>query len=145
MEGVYPVFDNKFKLGILGSASTAADMVTVAEMETFSVSIDGNIVEWSPMEAEGWLKRMVTGKALTIGLNGKRFVGDPGNNYVEEMAYKTGTDCYTKFEWEFPSGASLAFPCVINVTNPGGGEARDVSALEFEVLSHGKPTFTPAP
>ena len=35
---------------------------TIAEMENFSVSIDGNVEEWSPMEQEGWLKRMVTGK-----------------------------------------------------------------------------------
>ena len=59
--GVYPVFENKFKIG-----ASAESLNTIAEMENFSVSIDGNVEEWSPMEQEGWLKRMVTGKALTI-------------------------------------------------------------------------------
>ena len=142
--GVYPVFSNKFKIGSNGRASEEEEMVTIAELETFEVSIDGNTVEWSPMELEGWLRRMVTGKALTITLSGKRHIGDPGNDYVADSAWSTGDDCASKFEWEFPSGAKLAFDCVLNVTNPGGGESRDVAGLEFEVLSDGKPTFTPA-
>ena len=142
--GVYPVFQNKFKIGSKGRASTADDMVPVRELETFEVAIDGNTVEWSPMEQEGWLRRMVTDKALSITLSGKRYIGDPGNDYVADNAWGTGNDCETKFVWEMPSGASLAFDCVLSVTNPGGGESRDAAGLEFEVLSDGKPVFTPA-
>ena len=143
--GVYPVFENKFKIGKSGRSSEEADMVTIKDLETFSVSIDGNIEEWKPMEAEGWTRRMVTGKALTITLSGKRNVGDPGNDYVANSAWGTGTSCDTKFEWEFPSGAKLTFDCVINVTNPGSGDSTTVAGLEFEVQSDGKPTYTPAP
>ena len=143
--GVFPVFDNVFKIGTEGRASAAEKMVTIAEMESFSVSIDGNVEEWKPMEAEGWTRRMVTGKALTITLSGKRNVGDPGNDYVANSAWGTGTSCDTKFEWEFPSGAKLTFDCVINVTNPGSGDSTNVAGLEFEVQSDGKPTYTPAP
>ena len=95
-------------------------------------------------DGAGWLKRMVTGKALTISLSGKRCIGDPGNDFVEASAWGTGSDCEAHFEWEFPSGAKLAFPCVLSVTNPGGGESRNVAGLEFDVMSNGKPTFTPA-
>lgn len=140
--GVYPVWENKFKINTGGR--TGETMVTIADLETFSVAIDGNVEEWSPMEAEGWLRRMVTGKALTISLSGKRNIGDAGNDYVANNAWNTGTGCETKFEWEFPSGAKLAFNCVLNVTNPGGGDSRNVAPLEFEVMSDGKPTFTPA-
>ena len=139
MTGVYPVFKNQFKIG-----DSDAAMNTIAEMENFSVSIDGNVEEWSPMEAEGWLKRMVTGKALTISLSGKRCVGDPGNDYVATKAWKTGADCEGHFEWTFPSGAKLSFPCVVSVTNPGSGESRNVAALEADIMSNGKPEFTPA-
>ena len=67
--GVYPVFENKFKIGVNGRSSTSPDdLKTISDLETFSVAIDGNIEEWSPMEAEGWKRRMVTGKALTITL-----------------------------------------------------------------------------
>lgn len=63
----------------------------------------------------GWLRRMVTGKALTITLTGKRCLGDAGNDYVAQSAWTTGDGCASKFEWEFPSGAKLAFDCVLNV------------------------------
>lgn len=47
--GVHPVFENKFKIGIKGRSSTEPDdMKTIAELETFSVAIDGNTEEWSP-------------------------------------------------------------------------------------------------
>lgn len=143
--GVYPVFENKFKIGVKGRDSTSPDdLKPISDLETFSVAIDGNIEEWSPMEAEGWKRRMVTGKALTITLSGKRCIGDEGNDYVADNAWGTGTSCDTKFEWEFPSGAKLAFDCVLNVTNPGSGDSTNVAALEFEVQSDGKPEYTPA-
>lgn len=142
--GVYPVFENKFKIGTNGRNSEDGDMNTISNLETFSVAIDGNIEEWKPMEAEGWVRRMVTGKSLTITLSGKRDIGDAGNDYVADNAWGTGTSCDSKFEWEFPSGAKLAFDCVLNVTNPGSGDSTNVAALEFEVQSDGKPTYTPA-
>lgn len=136
--GVFPVFENKFKVKI------ESTLKTIAEMESFSVAIDGKVEEWSPFEEEGWTKRLLTGKSLTISLKGKRCVGDAGNDYIAELAFKTGQDCNGEFEWEFPSGAKLEIPCVISVTNPGGGETTNVDGLEFDVMSNGKPTFTPA-
>ena len=144
MTGVYPVFKNKFKIGKDGRNSEEASMVIIKEMESFSVSIDGTMEDWSPLEAEGWQNHLVTGKGLTISLSGKRCVGDPGNDYIASLAWKTGQDCDSKFEWEFPDGAKLAFNCVVNVTNPGGGDSTNVAALEVDILSHGKPTYTPA-
>lgn len=141
--GVYPVFENKFKINTKGRGESTT-MATIAEMESFGVAIDGNTVEWSPMEAEGWVRRMVTGKALTISMSGKRHIGDAGNDYVASAAWSTGAGCDSQFEWEFPDGAKLEFDCVLNVTNPGGGESRDGAPLEFEVLSDGKPKFTPS-
>ena len=137
--GVYPVFNNVFKLG---AEKTSAK--TVADMESFSIAIDGNVEEWKPMEAEGWVRRMVTGKSLKITLSGKRNIGDAGNDYVANSAWGTGSTCDSSFEWEFPSGAKLEFDCVLSVTNPGGGDSTNVAGLEFEVQSDGKPTFTPA-
>lgn len=137
--GVMPVFKHKFKLG-----ATAEAVKTVAEMETFSVAIDGKVEEWSPFEAEGWVNRMVTGKSIAISFKGKRCVGDAGNDYVANCALATGEGCDGAFEWEFPSGAKITMACVINVSNPGGGDSTGVDGLEFDVLSNGKPEFTPA-
>lgn len=76
-------------------------------------------------------------------MNAKRNVGDAGNDYVADCAWKTGQDTYTNFEWTMPNGDKVTFHCVINVTALGG-ESTDVDALEFEVLSDGAVTFTPA-
>ena len=142
--GVYPVFDNVFKIGKSGRLSEASDMVSIAEMESFSISIDGNVEEWKPMESAGWTKRMTTGKSLTISLSGKHCPSDAGNAYIAGLAWKSGTDCDTKFEWDFPNGDKLEFDAVVNVTNIGGGDSTNVAALEFDVMSHGKPTYIPA-
>lgn len=112
--GVFPVFDIVFKVGTKGRDSTPSDMKPIKEMETFTIAIDGNVEEWTPMETEGWMRRLMTGKSFTLTLNGKRHVGDPGNDYVADTAWKSGLDCSTKFQVEFPSGATLDFDCILN-------------------------------
>lgn len=142
--GVYPVFDIEFKIGVSGRDSDEIDMKAIKEMETFTVSIDGNVEEWSPMEQKGWVRRLMTGKGFTITLNGKRHEGDPGNDYVAGLAWKTGTDCSSKAEIEFPNGDKLKFDCVVNVTAPFGGDSTDVNTLEVELMSDSKPEYIPA-
>ncbi|MBR1724044.1 MAG: hypothetical protein IJ723_03375 [Ruminococcus sp.] len=143
--GVYPVYENQFKIDVEGGNGTNdSNQKTIADCTTFSVSIDGKVQEWDSFTEEGWTRRLVTGKSISITINAKRNIGDPGNDYVDGLALKTGADASTTLSWNFPSGAKLVIPCVVNVTNWGGGEAVDVAPLEFECLSNGKPTFTPA-
>ncbi|MEG0367246.1 MAG: hypothetical protein RR585_10445 [Coprobacillus sp.] len=143
--GVYPVFTTKFKIGVKGLSSVVeTDMKPIADLETFSPSFDNGVEEWTPMDTEGWIRRLMTGKGFSIELNGKRNIGDEGNDYVADLVFKTGQDVETIFEWEFPSGAKVKFNCIVNVSNAGGGDSTAVGALEFSVMSNGKPTFTPA-
>ena len=139
--GVYPVFNNEFKIGTKGMESTTEDMVSIADLETFSVSIDNNIEEWTPMTTEGWVRRLQTGKGFSISLNGKRNIGDPGNDYVASKMFATGRDVETKFEWTMPSGLKVEFDCVLNISS-AGGDSTNVDVLEFEAMSNGKPTVT---
>ncbi|WP_165920277.1 phage tail tube protein [Tissierella praeacuta] len=142
--GVYPVFDLDFKIGIKGRTSTEEDMKVIKDMETFSPSIDGNVEEWTPMDTEGWIRRLMTGKGFTIALNGKRHVGDPGNDYVAALAWKSGLACSSVAEIGFPDGDKLKFDCIVNVTTPFGGDSTNVSGLELELQSDGKPEYIPA-
>lgn len=144
MTGVYPVYKIKFKVGTKGLESTETEMVTIADLETFSLSIDGNVQDWTPMTTEGWARRLMTGKRFSISLKGKRNVGDAGNDYVADVAWKDGLDCSTKAEIEFPNGSKLAFNAVIDVKNVEGADSTAVAPLEFDLLSDGKPEFTPA-
>lgn len=143
--GVFPVYNLKFKIGTKGKASTEEDMASIAQMETFSLAIDGTVEEWTTMSEAGWSNSLMTGKKFTIGLNGKRCVGDKGNDYVAAIAWKDGLDCSTKGEIEFPDGSKLSFNCVINVKNIGGADSTNVAPLEFEMIGDGKPTLTPTP
>lgn len=143
--GVYPVFDNIFKIGTKGANSAdPADMKIIADCETFSMSMDNNIEEWTPMTTEGWIRRMMTGKGFSISISGKRNVGDAGNDYIASKLFATGANVESKFEWEFADGTKVAFDCIISVSNAGTGDSTNVAPLEFEVMSNGKPTVTPA-
>ncbi|MDF2804129.1 MAG: hypothetical protein K0S61_4032 [Anaerocolumna sp.] len=143
--GVYPVYNMTFKIGTKGSASTApTDMKPIADLESFSPKIDGKTEDWTPMDTAGWARALMTGKSLTFSMKGKRNVGDEGNDYVAGVAWKDGLDCSSKCEIGFPDGSTLAFDCVVDVTNPGGGDSTNVAPLEFDIKSDGKPTYTAA-
>lgn len=142
--GVYPVYEHQFKVRTAVGVSPAADTFsTIADMESFSVSFDDNVEEWTPMTTDGWKRRMKTGKGLSISINGKRNIGDTGNDYIADMAFKSGSDCETVLQWTFPDGTVATIPCVVNVTSVGG-DSTGVDPLEFECLSNGKPTVTAA-
>lgn len=141
--GVYPVYENQFKVNV--SDTSTASWKDIADMETFSVSLDNGVEEWHPFESEGWVRRLMTAKSVTISVNGKRNVGDDGNDFIAGKFSANGRDAEAGFKWTFPDGGVLEFEdAVINVTNMGAGDSTSVAPLEFEVLSNGKPTYTPA-
>lgn len=143
--GVFPVYNLVFKIGTKGLASVQpTDFVPIADLETFGIKIAGKVENWTPMDTAGWARSLMTGKDFSISLKGKRNVGDAGNDYVADIAWKDGLDCSTKAEIDFPDGAKLAFNCVIDVTNVGGGDSTNVAPLEFDLKGDGKPTYTPA-
>lgn len=142
MNGVYPVYDLKFKINT-GTVLLPV-LSEIEDMETFSMTIDNKMEEWTPINTEGWIKRLLTAKGFTLALNGKRNVGDVGNDFIANKAYASGKTCSANAEIEFPDGATLAFDCVIDVKTPFGGDSTNVSALEFELASDGKPVYTSA-
>lgn len=142
--GVYPCYENQFQIDTATSGSTAA-MKNIADMESYSVSFDNGVEEWNPYDSEGWMRRLMTSKAITISVTGKRNVGDAGNDVIAGLAFKNGRDAEKDFQWTFPDGTVVKLAnAVINVTNIGAGDSTAVAPLEFEVMSNGKPDVTPA-
>ncbi len=142
--GVYPCYENQFQIDKSGGTGEEATLVGIADMENFSVSIDGNVEEWKPFEHKGWVRRLVTGKSITISISGKRNVGDEGNDYINGLALKTGADATTTLVWNFPDGAKLTIKGVVSVTEWGSGESTAVAPLAFDFMSDGKPEFSAA-
>lgn len=142
--GVFPVYNIVFKIGTKGKTSAEEDMKPIADLESFGLSIEGNVESWTPMTTNGWARNLMTGKGFSFDLKGKRNIGDAGNDYVADLAWKDGLNCSTKGEVVFPDGSKLAFNCVVNTTNPGGGDSTNVAPLEFTLTGDGAPTWTPA-
>ena len=143
VSGVYPCYENQFKVDT--ATSGTASFAAIADCESFSVAFDNGIEEWTPFETEGWVRRLMTAKGITISVTGKRNVGDTGNDFIAGLAFKNGRDAEADFQWTFPDGTVVLFgDAVINVTNVGTADSTNVAPLEFEVQSNGKPTVTPA-
>ena len=141
--GVYPVYENQFQVNV--SDTTTASWKDIADMESFSVSIDNNVEEWTPFPTEGWTRRLMTGKSITITVTGKRNVGDDGNDFIAALYMKNGREAECDFKWTFPDGSTLEFDgAVVNITNIGAGDSTAVAPLEFEIMSNGKPPYTAA-
>lgn len=137
MAGVFPVYDNAFKVG-----ATKTTAKPIAEAETFSVSFDNGVETWSPMEEKGWQKAMLTSKAITISISGKRHKGDAGNDFVASKAFAQGKDAEGYFAWIFPDGTLIEWEkAVFNVKNVGSGDSTNIGGLEVDIISNGKPTI----
>ena len=138
--GVFPCYENQFQV-----KTGANTWSSIADCETFEVSFDNGVEEWTPFESEGWVRRLMTAKNITISVSGKRNVGDTGNDYIAHKAFKNGRAAEVDFKWTFPDGTEIVFEgSPINVTALGSGDSTNVAPLEFEVLSNGHPTI-PAP
>lgn len=135
--GVFPCYENQFEI------KTDSGYKGIADCETFECSFDNGIEEWTPFESEGWVRRLMTAKGLSITVSGKRNVGDAGNDYIASLTFANGQDAQTDFKWTFPDGTILEIKeAVISVNSNSGGDSTAVAPLEFEVQSNGKPTIT---
>lgn len=133
--GVFPCYEGQFTIGEENSP--------IADMESFSISIDNGIEEWSPYGEEGWTRRLLTAKSVTISVSGKRNVGDAGNDLVASKAFKNGRDAEEKFTVNFKDGTKVTFNnAIISVTAFEYADSTNVAPLEFDVSSNGKPTIT---
>ncbi len=139
--GVYPCYENQFKIGSVG----AQTLDSIADCTAFSVAFNDGVEEWTPYSSEGWVRRLKTAKGVTISVTAKRNVGDDGNDFVAGLAFKNGIESEADFEWSFPDGTKVKFTnAVINIKALGAAESTNVAPLEFDVMSNGKPTVTPA-
>lgn len=138
--GVYPCYENQFKAG-----SSKTDAAAIADAESFSLSIDNGVEEWTPFDTEGWVRRLQTAKSITISVTAKRNVGDTGNDFVASKTFANGRDAEGYFEWTFPDGTSVSWAdAVFSVSANSAGDSTAVAPLEFDIMSNGKPTIVEA-
>ena len=141
---VYPTHGITFKVDTSAAPHTTPTMSIVKDVESIDVKLKGEVKTWSPLDQEGWQRALITGKSLTISHKGKRNEGDPGNDAIANMLMAVGSDATISYEMDLPSGAKLTGNVVVDLSTPFGGASTDVSALDWDAVFDGKPTFTPA-
>lgn len=141
--GVFPCYENQFKIGASGSSTPAT---AIANCEQFSVTFNNGIQEWTAFENEGWLSREHTTQNIVIDVQAKRTIGDIGNDMVAACAYASRSGRKKNVLWTLPSGTTVLFTdAIINVSvDSSSGNAGDLGQLNFQIMSNGKPTVTPA-
>ncbi len=138
--GVVPCYVGMFKVGEDKTSST-----TISHMESCSISFDNGVEEWYAYGEEGWVNRLMTAKAVTVSVKGKRDIGDAGNDFVADKAMKNGQNAQGYFALVFPDGTEVSWDkAVYNVTALNMADSTNVSPLDFDVMSNGKPTVTPS-
>lgn len=140
--GVNPVNEIEFGVSTTGRPATLTEgtYTVVKDAESLSISIDGGVESWSPMDTKGWARNLMTAKSITINMGGKRNYGDPGNDYIAGLAFKMGQDCNSALKVTFPNGDALYVPCVIN-TSELAGDSTAIDALTWSAVSDGKPEY----
>lgn len=135
--GQYSISECTFKV------KKGAEFVTIADMEEVNLSVENNVETWYSMTDGGWQNALLTAKALTGSLNGKRCYGDAGNDYLDSLRYNIGKAAEADFQVGFPNGATLEFSAVVALTDILGG-ATNVGPLAGDLTGKGKPNFTPS-
>lgn len=133
------VWQNIFRISI-NDRHASPNYQTIANLETVEMAIDGNVVDWFALDAQGFARNMITAKKIAFNCAAKLTPGDAGNDYVAGKMLSVGSGARSMFQLTFPTGAVLFGNCNINVTS-GLGAAEDVDALEFEILVDGAPIF----
>lgn len=138
---VYPTHGLTFKVGSAGGTSATLPVKDVSSIEP---KLKGQVKTWNPLDQNGWQRALMTGKALTITHKGQRNEGDPGNDLIAGLLLAVGSSCTIPYEIDFPSGAKLGGNVVVDLSTPFGGAATDLSALEWDAVFDGAPTWTAA-
>lgn len=136
--GVVPCYEGLIKVG-----ADKATATTIKDIESLSFSFDNGVEEWYPYDEQGWVSRLPTAKSVTITASGKRCIGDKGNDFVADKAFKNGQDAMGYFAIVFPDETEVSWEkAVYNVTALNAADSTNAAPLEFDVMSNGKPTLT---
>ncbi|MCQ2484756.1 MAG: hypothetical protein MJ168_05420 [Clostridia bacterium] len=123
---------------------TDANYAEIADFETAKLSIDTNVETWYSIKDDGWQNALATAKAFSMSMEGKRSIGDPGNDYIAGLAFKNGRDLNTSVKLTFPDNSTFEGNVVCAVNNFGVDSATTVGPLAAALTGRGKPKFTPA-
>lgn len=114
----------------------------IANVTSLDNSNSGGIKDWKPAELKGATQHLKTSNDEKIGINGKRTIGDPGNDALCALYRVTGMEANRDFAYVAADGRVMLFNATVNLSKiDSSGEMDDIAAIEGELLINGYPTF----
>lgn len=143
--GVTPNHESKLSICTEGRPEDikTATYDQIMDLEGCNPTINGNVVNWNPMDQGGFQRNAITGKGLNLSCTAKRNYGSKANDYIASKMLSTGQDCESVALIEWPNGDKMYIPCVIDFKSRGGNTT-DLEQIQFDILGDGKPTYVPA-
>lgn len=132
---IIPVNKNSFQIKVEDA------FVSIANMESFEISFDGNVETFNPFELGGFQRALKTGLALSLSSDIKREYGDAGNDAIAETMFLVGEECTKEFQWKMVNGTTVDFKAVVNVESLGGAST-DIETMSVTFTVDGKPEIT---
>ena len=86
----------------------------------------------------GFTETEVTGKQVQIAVSGNRKVGDPAQDYVENLFFKFGTAVKTRVIW-IKNNTPIISACTISNIVPTGGQSNQKQTFSFNIDFNGRP------
>jgi len=116
--------------------------IGIANVTSLDNSNSGVIKDWKPAELKGATQHLKTANDEKIAINGKRTIGDPGNDELCALYRATGLEANRDFAYVAADGRVMLFNATVNLTKiDSSGEMDDVATIEGELLMNGYPTF----
>ncbi len=124
-------------------AETATMAVIAKGFSNLTEAVNEVLYQASFLGDGGYGSSYVTGGQITAALTGKRFKGDPAQDYLfsDAVYYNWGKARETTIEMDTPDGISISCPVTLAKINRGGGDANTATDVSVEIHFNGKPTI----
>ena len=137
---VFAMAEVKLEVNTTPSAQTPT-WKAIVDMTTATITGKNTTETWTGLGNDGFQSALKTAIGKEITFDGKRAVGNEGNDYIFSLDDKVGEGAKTQLRLTFPQADDenniLLFPCSVDVTGMGGASTA-VGTLSFTATSNGK-------
>lgn len=130
--GPIPCSYNKLFVG-----DTAENATIPSDIETIDVELTYDEIEWKPHDTHGLSKIVYILTGCTVTYNGKRNIGDTGNDFVAHKGGKTLHECYGYCRVELADGRVFVMENAAYKNTKFGGATNDLAPMEGTIRSNG--------
>ena len=120
--------------------------IGIANVTKHSDTNTPNVIEWKAQENHGAKSHLIAGNDEQIAIEGKRTIGDAGNDELCKLYRAKGMAANRDFAYLDAEGRVMLFNATVSITNIGAsdGDMDEVAIFSATLLINGEPTFDTA-